>query len=380
MKAKNKIKIAIITNVIPTYREGFYKRIFDIKEFEISVFCHSSIKSLKINTSEEKFDNNVKLIKYIELFKGKALWQFIPYLHIYKNYEIIFVDGNLRHISQAFFSTFLVLLQRKVVILSTVHSYSNKLIQQKIRLLWWRIFKYFFMYVERDVKQMIGLGFNPKCIMSMNNGLDQSIIENEKKKWNKKNLNEWRLNKKLESKKILLGSSRITKDKYDILIEILPKLIKYYPEIIFVIIGDGIYKSNLEKKVNELNISEYVRFEGAIYDEKILAPWFLSSYLFLHPSAIGLSLMHAFGYGLPVLTHSSWQDHGPEFSIFKEGFNGFTFEKNNSDDLLTKLEYLIKYEDILNQIKLNCTENVQKKYNVEQMANNFRSFCLNILS
>ena len=58
----------------------------------------------------------------------------------------------------------------------------------------------------------------------------------------------------------------------------------------------------LQSIAEELDVEQYVRWLGSIYDEAQLAPWFLTADAFVYPGAIGLSVLHAMGYGLPVVT------------------------------------------------------------------------------
>jgi len=64
-------------------------------------------------------------------------------------------------------------------------------------------------------------------------------------------------------------------------------------------------------------------------NESDLAPWFLSSELFIHPGAIGLSLLHSFGYGLTVITHDNKMLHNPEYAIFEPELTGRNFHKSD---------------------------------------------------
>ena len=50
---------------------------------------------------------------------------------------------------------------------------------------------------------------------------------------------------------------------------------------------------------------------GSIYDEIELAPWFLTADAFVYPENIGLSILHAFGYGLPVRVIAWWRSGLP---------------------------------------------------------------------
>jgi glycosyltransferase involved in cell wall biosynthesis len=376
-----KIKVAIFTNVIPSYREGFYDEILKNQNFHIDIYCHKSLKHLNLNTISNKYLDSIHPIKYVSLFRGKLLWQFFPLINIFKNkYDIIISDGNVRHISQVLLCLLLKLLKKKIVIWSTVHSHGNNQFFKSLRLLYWKSYSYFLLYVERDVTQLIALGFKEKNITSINNGLNQHAIQNAINNWDESKLQEWRIINNLLDKKLIILSSRVIKGKFDDLIEILPEVKKEVPNIQCCIIGDGPYLAILKEKVKELSIQDIVIFKGAIYEECELAPWFMSAEVLVHPFALGLTLMHSLGYGIPVITHSDWKTHGPEFSIFKENITGFTYQKNDLKDFRNLLINVLKNNVIDENMRRQCKKIVEGKYNTSQMAINFNNFCLKILN
>jgi glycosyltransferase involved in cell wall biosynthesis len=80
-----------------------------------------------------------------------------------------------------------------------------------------------------------------------------------------------------------------------------------------------------------------VEFPGAIYDDMLLAPWMLSASVFAYPVAIGLSVLHAFGYGLPVVTSDDIASHNPEIEGLRAGENGLLYRDGDIDDFASAL-------------------------------------------
>ena len=62
-----------------------------------------------------------------------------------------------------------------------------------------------------------------------------------------------------------------------------------------------------------------IRWLGALYEQEVMAPWFLSAKVFVYPGYIGLSIMHAMGYGLPVITHDNMDNQSPEVAALRNG-------------------------------------------------------------
>ena len=117
-----------------------------------------------------------------------------------------------------------------------------------------------------------------------------------------------------------------------------------------MLIGNGRDDQRLRSLVKELNCDSNVLFTGPIYEEQQLAPWFLSSSVFCYPSNIGLSLMHAFNYGLPVVLGDDFDRCNPEIYAFENGSNGITFQDGDFTSLANCLLKLLSDQDLLQRL------------------------------
>jgi glycosyltransferase involved in cell wall biosynthesis len=126
------------------------------------------------------------------------------------------------------------------------------------------------------------------------------------------------------------------------LIEALVPVRAKHPGVVAVFIGDGSARRRLEQRANQLNISDAVRFVGPLYDEMEIAPWALSSLCLIQPEKLGLSIFHAFGYGLPVITSQDKSLHGAEAEVLEHGVNGLLYRPRDVDDLATKILALVE--------------------------------------
>ena len=139
-----KIKIAIIQNILPSYRKGFYDIILNNPKYEITIYCHDKVNFLNIPTVHERY-RNIKLIKYYSIRKHHILLQLLPFFELKNNYDILIFDGNPRHTTQLLYSTIFRFLGKKVVISSSAHSRRNHHLSIALRQKWWKIFKYFML-------------------------------------------------------------------------------------------------------------------------------------------------------------------------------------------------------------------------------------------
>lgn len=370
------IKVAILTNIIPVYREGFYERLLGDDDMQVTIFCQSRVHGMNYNTIHDRFQSNVHLMKFVAAKNEKLVWQFIPFFKIAKNYDVIFIDGNPRIVSQAIFATILRLFNKKVVIWSMVHSYRNNVLTENIRIFWLNIFKYHFLYNDADVDILIEKGFKNKLMIGMNNGLNQKKIDKVIEEWPMKKLNLWREDKQNSDKVLIVSSGRLVNNKYDDLVEALPTIASKIPNILWVIIGDGPEREKLESKIKKNNLSNLVCFVGEIYDDNKITPWLLSSQIFVHPYAVGLSIMQAFGYGLPIITHHIREEHGPEFVAFEEKKTGYVYQKNNIQDLSNIVVHTLQNNTELQGMKKYVQGIAREKYNVDVMYQRFKKMVL----
>jgi len=144
------------------------------------------------------------------------------------------------------------------------------------------------------------------------------------------------------------------------------------PEIKLVIVGDGREKVHLQTLAAELGESDSVIFTGAIYEEHGLAPWMLSASLFCYPTNIGLSLMHAFGYGLPVVTGNDIARHNPEIEAFVNGVNGLFFAHGDVNDMADKWLRIMNDGTLRQNLSAKALYQVERQYTLDKMLQGFR--------
>lgn len=143
------------------------------------------------------------------------------------------------------------------------------------------------------------------------------------------------------------------------------------------IIGDGPERKSLEARF--ANHPE-IQFYGAEFDRERLAKYLYASDLMLIPGQVGLSIVHAFCYGCPVLAcleqGSEPIPHGPEFSYLQPGYNGFLV-KDCENELATKMNEIIRNKD-LNLLAENALNTIRDQASLSKMLDGFQQM-LNFL-
>ncbi|MED6306422.1 MAG: glycosyltransferase family 4 protein, partial [Planctomycetota bacterium] len=140
-----------------------------------------------------------------------------------------------------------------------------------------------------------------------------------------------------------------------------------------LVVGEGTARASAEAYSDSLGLGDSVRFLGAIYDEEELAGWCLSSICMTYPVAVGLSVMHAFGYGLPVLTSDDLASHNPEINAIRDGVNGMLYREGEVRSLADAIIRLAGDPELRRRMSLAALDSVRGPdgWTVENMVDGF---------
>jgi glycosyltransferase involved in cell wall biosynthesis len=363
--------IAIVTNVIPSYRLDFYRSLIAIYGKRLSIFCQAGIPGMDLYLVHDRLGQNVHMVKHATAKNETIGWQALPLRRLLQ-YDIVFFYGNPRILSNVVFSLLLRLLGRRVVIWGQVHTAGSNKFLKKLRLAWWRLFKDCFVYTDKERIFLEQNGFHRHTVIGMNNGMDQKQIDRIRDNWPGHKLASWRQENNLQGRPLLLSCARlVSKNRFEECIDLLVQLERDDSDALWIVIGDGPERKRLQRLAAEKEVQDNVLWLGAIYSEEPLAPWFLSADLFLHPSGIGLSLLHAMGYGLPVITQGDNRFQMPEFAAFENGETGFIYEAGNPADFHRKVRALLSDDGRRRRMGRNAEQIARTHYNKDVMVERF---------
>ncbi|WP_433587255.1 glycosyltransferase [Providencia alcalifaciens] len=353
-----KTKLIIIQPCIARYRISFFNDLSKKEGIDLKVI--SSEKDECGLKSDKTGDFNFRTdIKLIALFKKKIILQRNIFQNDIRHSDIITVTGNPRYISFIPLYIYCKITGKKIIWWGQGWSSKTNKYTYLIRRAIMSLFDGTLVYTEQEAIEINKLRIKPNILHYLDNGLDVNNINNV--------LGKISLKKKPENGVLnLIFIGRLT-EKSNILF-ILNTLLNLDCHI--DIIGDGMLKSSVQELSNEY--PEKITYIGAIHNEEEIAPYMMKSHYFIYGGDVGLSLIHAFSYGLPAIIHSSYKEHMPEISAFKENETGFVFKKNNSQSLLMTLNELPK-SDSNEYIKMSnqCKETTKNKFNTQKMADNF---------
>ena len=267
----------------------------------------------------------------------------------------------------------------KVPVILWGHGYSKKenKVRKYLRELPAKFASALVFYDYNTANAFIKSGFSKNKVFVAPNSIDQSQIKEATSYWknHKDELIKFQQKWKINPAQSIVYIGRIySENRLDILIEALPQLIKKKPDVKLILIGKGGEEEiHLKQLADSLKISDYIIWTGAVYDEIDIAKWMLSSTVFCYPENIGLSILHAFGYGLPVITSDNILAHNPEIHAFKDRENGLFFKSGSIRNLSDTINAILDEPDQIALLSKLAIKTVEKDFNILTMVAGFKS-------
>jgi len=208
------------------------------------------------------------------------------------------------------------------------------------------------------------LQVNSNKIVVIPNGISVSDIYGEKSK----NFQGYK------EKKVILSVSHLIKTKgIDLNLKAIAKLKKKYPDIIYLIIGEGKEKKNLEALVNKLNLQNIVKFIGEIPHHKVMKYMAVCD-IFSLPSwmeGFGVVYIEAMAHGKPVI---GCQGEGIE-DFVEHNKTGLLVKPRDVDSLAEALNFLLSNSNKARIIGKRACKFVLDNYTWEKKAEKILEIC-----
>ncbi|THE14032.1 glycosyltransferase family 4 protein [Bacillus timonensis] len=191
----------------------------------------------------------------------------------------------------------------------------------------------------------------------LGNGIYPNVLMEE---LNEKEL-EKSLRGKLENKRVILSISNLIESKgiqYNILA--VSKLVAEYPNILYLVIGDGPYEAKLKELVNSLNLENHVKFLGALKHPEAMMYLSLCD-IFSMPSwreTFGLVYLEAMFFKKPIIL---CEDQGMDGSV-SHAVNGIIVPPHSIDALVSNIKRLFNDDMFTSKLVENGYELVLNEY------------------
>jgi glycosyltransferase involved in cell wall biosynthesis len=282
---RQRIRVAILQNECPEYRWALYSGLAE--DFEVTI-VHAGTPTNRVLGCAESY------VPAHQLGRLYLQWGVRDVLRR-GNFDVVVVMFDLAWPS---YMSYLLLPHRPRVLLWG-HRYGPRPLANLIRDLFMRRADAQIMYSREDFPELVSRGADMSKIYVADNTVHVANYRD--------------CSSDPKSSFLFVGRLQPRK-RVDLLIRAFADLpIGLRRRLHVDIIGDGSEGAALRELATELDLGDGVRFHGSISDEVCLEGFFSAALAYVSPGPVGLGVLHAFAYGVPVVTMRVGR-HGPEFT------------------------------------------------------------------
>lgn len=331
------MKVLIVQPSVPHYREVLFN--------SLAEYCDLTVAASRVDG--QVYGSRIILFNFIELGRLVKFSSFVWQRNVNKlnltKYDRIILWGNLRSLSVIYLLIKAKLLGVEVILWSQLPklTFGKYLVTR----LCYTIASGVLLYTDVEISRLDKAGIRPVKIAALNNGLDKLTIL----KLRNNQLS-------LEQEFIFIGRDT-QKARLDLLIDTCQTLFDSGERFILHLVG-------VDK--NRFNDLPFVVNHGIITDEKQISEVMNRCKFFVYAGDVGLSLIHAMCYGLPILIHDNIINHMPEVAALKDYDQKYFFKFDDKMSLSEKLLLLLS-DPALSRNKEFC---LSTKYSIQGSVQN----------
>lgn len=226
---------------------------------------------------------------------------------------------------------------------------------------------FWFAYNNMSKKVMEERGFPPGKIVALQNTIDtkeEGLIYDGITEIEIDHLRE-KLNMTVDNIAGIYCGSLYPEKQLDFLIEALHRIKKKLPEFHFIIVGDGILRSQVMEWVK--GQESWIHYVGGQYGKEKLQYFRLASFQAI-TGLVGLNIIDSFTTLTPLITTRN-RLHSPEISYLENYKNGIITD-NNLDAYEEAIINYLNDKEMQDTMMRGC-EIAREEYTIENMATNF---------
>jgi glycosyltransferase involved in cell wall biosynthesis len=360
--------VQILQPVVPAYRVPLFEALSALPDIELQLHAADQAGELK-SASCSYVRSPIR-----ELAGGRLFWQRAPLSEPAP--DVLVVSGNARVLSNYPLMLHARRKNASVVWWGQGWSVGSSEFGVWTRAHLARAADVALLYNDAEIDLFAGYGFPRKRLMATNNTIDTRDVKRIRAGWDSARLEAFKARHRLEGPVLLFCGRLVRSKRLHLAFSALSRVHAAGGRFSFVLVGDGPEKAELERAAERSNLSSCIHFVGEEWQEESLAPWFLSARALLHPGPLGLGLLHAFAYGLPVITHAERRHHGPEIHALSDNENGLLFREDEPDDLARVIGIALSDEATMQRLAECAQKTVEESYSFESMVARYHAALL----
>lgn len=372
MNGTPKLRVAIVYQYAAHYREPIFRHLSADNDIEYTVFsdCRSNIPSLAVLDFEKRNDIEKQKIRFKKLKNiwifNSILWQRgLLSISFRKYYDSIIFLGDVHYLSTWIGAMIARITGKRVLFWGQGYKAFGKGVRSLLKQIFFRLPHGHLLYGNFARDYLIYSGFSKEDLYVVYNSLDfdaQTSIYSD--------LSDQKIHAVRESLfddpdcPLLVSMGRIDRNKrVDILVDAVDILRQQSFAANLLIIGDGPERARLEQAAAESDSAKAIKFLGAIYGEKNLGELIGAADLCVVPGPVGLVIVHAFGYGVPVMAHNKLEVHGPELELLVPDVTGALYDEGDAGSLARAVRQWLERNPNKAAVAGRCRRAMERFYN-----------------
>ena len=151
----------------------------------------------------------------------------------------------------------------------------------------------------------------------------------------------------------------------DLVVPAFAEVLKDYPEMQLLVVGDGTLRASMEQQAVELACADHIRFVGRQPQEE-LSQWYSQMDIVLMPSrseGFGLTAIEAMAHGCVMVA----SDVGGLPEVVRDGICGLLHRTEDITDMAAKISALISDNALYDKLRAQSLVEVEK-YSFERYS------------
>lgn len=366
------MKITIIQPLLPKYDISFFNELVkQAPDLHITLLADMETKDSlnQLDGSESFAARHVPFVERRGLVRRPGLMKALRAT----DPDLVIFNGNPRDLSQIAAMVRLRLAGKCFGVWGMFHRIGGmRLVSKTYYRLCGRLADRCLTYTELGARTLLDIGVPKAKIKVVGTAIDERIPMRLAAALTDEQRTSFRRANGLDGKKVVLQVVRLSAIKRpELLLEAARLLLAQRGDIVFVLIGAGDMRAELEDMARRYGIADHVRFVGALYEEAELALWYGCSDVFVIPTFIGLSAHHALSYGVPIVTDNSLDAQGSESVILYNGLNSILYEEGDVASMAEAIKSILDNPALAARLSDNARVTVSSIHSLSRKVAGF---------